>query len=107
MAKRPQDSEHIILKPIRYHGEGEHYRKLITPEDRMLLPFSHLSDAEYQLVIRKRLIAPATAADAKAIKDAIQAEEDAKSNQQKQREAAWKAQKAAALAKQIKLQDGE
>lgn len=106
MAKKQQDGLHLILKPIRYHGEGGHYRKRITPDDGILLPFSHLTDSGYALLIKKRVIAPATAEDAKRLKEAAAQREASKTDKQKNAEAARAAQKAAALAKQLK-QDGD
>lgn len=102
MAKQPQDGKHLILKPIRYHGEGELHRKLILPEDGLALTFAHLTDAGYALLIRKRVIQPASAADIKLLEEAKKAKEEAKTDRQKTAEAIRANQKAAALAKQIK-----
>ncbi len=56
--KRPQDGLHEVLKNIRYHGEGEHHRKLIRPEDGVKVTFSHLNDVDYAVVIRRGLAKP-------------------------------------------------
>lgn len=59
-AKRPQDGLHDILKDIRYHNpDHELNGTLVRPSDGAQLPFPHLSDAGYQLLLRKRVIAPA------------------------------------------------
>lgn len=73
VVKKPQDDLHVVLKPIRYHGEGEYHRTLVRPEDGVLLPFGHLSDVDYALVLKLRLVAPATSADKKVLSDADKA----------------------------------
>ncbi len=104
-ARRPQDGLHIVLRPIRYHGEGEHDRKRIVPADRLLLPFSHLEDAGYALLIKKRILAPATAADAKAYKDAEKARIKAETDHEQNEAARRKSEKASAMAKQLKTEE--
>jgi len=110
MAKKPQDSLHIILKPIRYHGEGEHHRKRIAPKDGILLPFSHLTDGGYALLTKKRVLAPASAAEVKKIEEANKAYAAALkadlAKTEKEAQETIAVQKAAAMAKQLK-QDGE
>lgn len=58
--KRPQDGPHEVLRRIKYrsHLEGERYIDpgVETP------PFDHLSDADYQLLLMKKIIRPVGAA---------------------------------------------
>lgn len=57
--QRPQDGPHSILKNIRYHNpDHELNGKLVRPSDGVQLPFPHLTEAGYQLLLRKRVIAP-------------------------------------------------
>jgi len=104
--KRPQGDLHMILKPIRYHGPGPHYRKRIEPDDGLLLPFGHLDDAGYALLIKKRVLAPATPADIKALDDAEKAREAAIATADKAAAEALAKEKSVAMAKQLK-QRGE
>ncbi len=104
-AAKPQDGLHIIQRPIRYHGEGEHNRQRIVPADRLLLSFSHLENAGYALLIKKRILAPATAADAKAYKDAEKARDKAMTDRERIAKTTREREKASAMAKQLKLQE--
>lgn len=67
MAKKLQEQKYIVLKPIRYKHPGNHYRELITPEDDQLIELDHLEDEDIQLLIKTRIVAPATAEDIKEI----------------------------------------
>lgn len=61
--KRPQDGLHDVLVRIKYrsHLEGERYIDAGAEQ----VTFEHLSDADYQLLLMKKIISPATASKTK------------------------------------------
>lgn len=56
---RPQDGPHDVLQPIIYRKPNSpHTGQLILP-GQLPLPFDHLDEAAYELLTKKRVIAPA------------------------------------------------
>ena len=107
-AAKPQDGLHIVMRPIKYHGTGPHAETRVVPGDRLLLEFSHLEDDGYALLLRKRVLAPATAADVKAYKEAEKARREAETDRETiAREAIERRarEKASAMAKQLKTEE--
>jgi hypothetical protein len=59
IAKRPQDGPHEVLTRIKYrsHLDGERYIEAGAEQ----VTFEHVSDADYQLLLMKKIIKPVTA----------------------------------------------
>jgi hypothetical protein len=70
-----QEQQFMVLRPIRYKKPGPDYRKLILPGDKRLVDFPHLPDEDIQLLVKLRIIAPATEKDVKDIEAAEKARE--------------------------------
>jgi hypothetical protein len=56
--KRPQDGPHVVLKNIRYHGDGPLGGKLVKGGEGTVLTFAHLDDSGYALLVKTGYIQP-------------------------------------------------
>lgn len=101
-----QEKKYIVLKPIRYKHPGESFRKLITPTDNMVITLDHLPDEDIELLIKTRIVAPATAKEINDFNDIVKAAEAKQEKEDKADAEALSKAKADALAKMKKQAAG-